>query len=89
MFTLTGHQSLGLIASLDVLAIPALIAVGAFTAYSLVIALLALPPLTDKPEAEAVRLRGRFSLVWRKPESKIVAARVIAAVAASLCSSFG
>jgi hypothetical protein len=34
-------------------------------------------------------LRGRFSLVWRKPESKIVAARVIAAVAASLCSSFG
>jgi hypothetical protein len=67
--------------SLDVLAIPALVAVGAFSAYLIVIALLALS-LTDKPEPEGVCLRARFSFVWRNPESKIIALRVIAAVAA-------
>jgi hypothetical protein len=68
--------------SLDVLAIPALVAVGAFSAYVLVIALLALP-LRDKPRPEAVCLRTCFSPLWRNPESKIIAARVIAAVAAA------
>jgi uncharacterized membrane protein YccC len=46
-----------------------------------VIALLALS-LTDKPEPEGICLRARFSFVWRNPESKIIALRVIAAVAA-------
>lgn len=68
--------------SLDVLAIPALVAVGACSAYLLVIALLALP-LMDKPEPEAGCLRALFSPLWGKTESRIIAARVIAAVAAA------
>jgi hypothetical protein len=72
--------------SFDVLAIPALVAVGAFSAYLLVIVLLALPVI-DKPEPEAVCLRARFSPFWRKTESKIIAVRVVAAVTgASLLS---
>ena len=68
--------------SLDVRAIPALVAVGALSAYLLVIALLALL-LMDKPEPEAACLRARFSPLWRNTESKIIAVRVVAAVAAA------
>ena len=74
------HQSAP---SLEVLAIPALVAVGAFSAYLLVIALVALP-LMDKPGPEAVCSRARFSPPpWRNTESKIIAVRVVAAVAAA------
>ena len=66
----------------EVFAIPALVAAGAFSAYLLVIALLALPRM-DKPEPEAVCLRARFSPLLRNTESKIIAVRVIAAVAAA------
>jgi hypothetical protein len=68
--------------SFEVLAIPALVAVGAFSAYLPVIALLALP-LMDKPEPEAVCLRARFSPPWRNTESRIIAVRVVTAVAAA------
>ena len=68
--------------SLEVLAIPALVAVGAFSAYLLVIVLVALP-LMDKPGPEAVCSRARFSPLWRNTESKIIAVRVVAAVAAA------
>ena len=69
-------------ASFDVFAIPALVAAGAFSAYLLVIALLALP-LMHKAEAEAVCLRARFSPPWRNTESRIIAVRVVTAIAAS------
>jgi hypothetical protein len=68
--------------SLNVLAIPALVAVGAFSGYLLVIALLALA-LMKKPEPQAVSLRARFSPLLRNPESNIIATRVITAVAAA------
>ena len=72
--------------SSDVFAIPALVAVGAFSAYLLVIVLLALP-LMHKAEAEAVCLRALFSPRWRDTESVTIAVRVVVAVAtASLVS---
>jgi hypothetical protein len=67
-------------ASSDVFAIPALVAAGAFSAYLLVVALLALP-LMHKAEAEPVCLHARFWPPWHNTESRIIAVRVVTAVA--------
>jgi hypothetical protein len=68
--------------SSDIFAIPALVAVGAFSAYLLVMLLLALP-LMDKAEVEALCFRPRFSPHWRDKESVTIAVRVVVAVAAA------
>jgi uncharacterized membrane protein YccC len=59
-----------------------LVAGGAFSAYLLVIALLALP-LMQRPEAEAICWLARFSPPWRNIGSRIIALRVVTAVAAA------
>ena len=60
--------------------IPALVAAGALSAYLIVVALLALPVMR-KAGADAFCWHARFSPPWRNPESRIIALRVVSAVA--------
>lgn len=68
--------------SLDALVVPALVAIGALSAYLLVVAPLALP-LVRRCEGKAVGLRKRFAPGRLNGEMVAIAARLVVAVAAA------
>jgi uncharacterized membrane protein YccC len=65
---------------MQAIAIPALVAVGAFAAYALLAALLALPS-AGQQEGNPVGPRSPFPRPWLEGETAAIAARVVAAVA--------